>query len=115
EVEAGDAEASGSHVLDGAVTGVAVGIEHVAGGVFAAFTGVALAAEAVHGDGQSFMRLFTDGAIRHGPRLEPLENTLCRLDLLDGNRSRGSEIEQPAQGAPLLRLLVDQRGVFLEH
>ena len=62
QVVGGDAEAAGGHLLDGAAAQIAVGIGLEALFVFAAFAGVGLAADAVHGDGQSLVRLFADGA-----------------------------------------------------
>jgi len=47
-----DPETSGRDLLDRAVARISVRIERIAGGVFAAFAGVALAADTIHGDGQ---------------------------------------------------------------
>ena len=63
QVVAGHAEAAGGHLLDGAVLRVAVRQRHVAGRVLAAFAGVALAADAVHGDGQRLVRFLADRAV----------------------------------------------------
>src|ERR1017187_1057069 len=60
EIEAGDAEPAGRDLLDRAVLRVAVPQRHVAFGVFAAFAGIALAADAVHGDGERLVRLLAD-------------------------------------------------------
>ena len=108
QILAGDAEAAGGDLLDGAVLGIAVGLGHVAGRVFAAFAGVALAADAVHGDGQGFVRFLADGAVGHGAGLEALEDRLDRLDFLERDRL-GSRLQfqQAAQGAGLLGLVVD--------
>ena len=62
------------------------GSRHVAGRVLAALAGVALAADAVHGDGQRLVRLLADRAVRHRARLEALHDRLDRLDLLDRHR-----------------------------
>src|ERR1035441_918903 len=115
QIEAGDAEPAGRDLLDGAVLRVAVRHRHVALGVFAAFTGVTLAADAVHGDGERLMRFLTDGAVAHGARLEALQDTLDRLDLFDGDGLDLLEVEQAAQRAPVPVLVIDQRGVFLEN
>ncbi len=53
QVVAGDAEAPGGDLLDRGVLRVAVRAAAVAGGIFAALAGVALAADAVHGDGEA--------------------------------------------------------------
>src|SRR5262249_23107230 len=62
QVHAGHAEAARRHLLDGAVLRVAVGLRLVAGRVFAALAGVALAADAVHGDRQRLVRFLADRA-----------------------------------------------------
>ena len=57
QVVAGHAEAAGRDLLDRAVLRVALFVgPGVALGVFAAFAGVGLAADAVHGDGERFVR-----------------------------------------------------------
>src|SRR5262245_53532404 len=52
EVKARDTEAARGDLFNGAVARIAVGVQFVTGGIFAAFAGVALAADAVHGDGK---------------------------------------------------------------
>src|SRR5688500_11930016 len=56
EVVAGYAETAGRDLFDGAVFGIAVWLQRIARRVLTAFTGVALAAEAVHGNGQRLVR-----------------------------------------------------------
>src|ERR1035441_10311405 len=114
QIEAGDAEPAGRDLLDGAVLRVAVRHRHVALRVFAAFTGVALAANAVHGDGERLVRFLTDGAVAHGARLEALQDALDRFHLFDGDGLDLLEVQQAPQRAPVPVLLIDQRGVFLE-
>src|SRR5206468_10307140 len=83
--------------------------------VFAALAGVALAADAVHRDRERLVRLLTDRAVRHGPGLEPTHDRLDRLDFLDGDRRlRQLKLEQAAQGAEALRLVVDERAVLFK-
>ena len=77
----------------------------VALGIFAAFAGVALAADAVHRDGERLVRFLADGAVAHRAGLEALDDAVDRFDFLDGNRLVGPfEIEQAAQGAQVLGL-----------
>ena len=79
-----------------------LGIERVARRVFAAFAGVALAADAVHGDGQRLVRFLADRAVGHRAGLEALDDRFDRLDFLDRDRRCGElEIEQAAQRAEL--------------
>src|SRR5262249_12371238 len=77
--------------------------------------GVALAANAVHGDGQRFMRFLTDRAVGHRPGLEALHDARDRLNLLQRDRRpSGLQLKQAAQRAEALGLIVDERAVFLE-
>ena len=115
QVFAGDAEAARGDLLDGAVLRVAVGQRHVARRVFAALAGVALAADAVHGDGQRLVRFLADRAVGHRAGLEALHDALDRLDFVDAERAcRGLNSNRPRSVQRLLGLVVDQLGVFLE-
>ena len=115
QVIGGDAEAAGSNLLDGAAPRIAVGVGHEARFVFAAFAGIGLAAHAVHGDGEGLVRFLADGAEGHGAGSEALDDFARPVPLLRAARVRPLlELEQAAQSAELLVLLVDQVGVFLE-
>ena len=94
---------------------IAVRHRHVALRIFAAFAGVALAADAVHRDGQRLVRLLADRAVAHRAGLEALHDALDRFDFLDRNRLGRLEIEQAAQRAEVRRLVVDQLRVLLER
>ena len=61
---------------------VAVGQRLVARRILAALARVALAADAVHGDGQGLVRLLADRAVGHGAGLEALHDRLDRLHLV---------------------------------
>ena len=116
EIMAGDAKASGSDLLDGAVERVAVGLGQVAGGIFAAFASVAFAADAVHGEGLGFVGFLADRAVGHGAGFEPFDDGFDWLDFLEGDDIRGElEEKQAAQGAKVFGLVIHQGGVFLEH
>ena len=116
EIKARHAESAGRHLLDRAILGIAVRLRDVAGRVFAALAGVALAADAVHGDGQRLVRLLADRAIGHGARLEPLQDRFDRLDFLNRNGRFGEfQPEEAAQRAEPFGLVVDQFAVFLEN
>src|SRR5436190_12878638 len=115
EIIAGHSETARGDLLDGAVFGIAIGLEGIAGRVLAAFTGVAFAAETVHGDRKRFVRFLADRAVAHGAGLETLHDGLDRLDFLDGDRRIGpAEIQQAAQRAMIVGLLVDEARVILE-
>ena len=110
------AETSRRHLLDRAVLRIAFRIRpREALGVFAAFAGVRFSADAVHRDGECFVRFARNRAVAHRARFEALENALDALDLLDRNRRAAFEIEQSAQRAPLLVLLVHLGRVLLER
>ena len=110
------AEAAGGHLLDRRAHRVAVRQRLEAVGFLAAFAGVRLAADAVHGDGERRVRLAADRAERHGAGREALD------DLLAPARPRRAEpAARPSSAAVLMRnrprmvsscsrLLVDQLG-----
>ena len=114
QVLAGHAKAPRRHLLDGGVLRIAVGQGSEALGVFATFTGVGLAAQPVHGDGQSLVGLLGNGTIAHRAGLEALHDGLDGLHFFDGDRVGRLEVEQTAQGGPVLELFVDRLGVILE-
>ena len=115
QVLAGDAEASGGHLLDGAPARVAIGVARVAGGILSALAGIGLAAHAVHGDGERLVGLETDGPVGHRAGGEAGEDRLHRLDLLDGDGPlRRLEGEEPPQGREVAGLLVHRARVVLE-
>ena len=87
EVFAGDAEAAGGDLFDGGALAVAVGHRDEAFGVLAAFAGVRLAADAVHGDGERFVGFLRDRAVGHGAGLEAPGDRLDRFHLLDAARA----------------------------
>ena len=102
-------------LLDGAAAQIAVGIGLETRLVFAAFAGVGHAAEAVHGDGEGFVRFLADRAEAHGASGEALDDFLGRLDLFDGEgRLSVFELEKSAQGAEVAVLVIDEVGVLLE-
>lgn len=65
QVVRGDAKATGRHLLDARVL---LGTKTL--GIFTAFAGVALTAEAVHGDGQGLVGFRAEGADGHGRGVE---------------------------------------------
>ena len=56
-------------------------------GIFAPFARVALAADAIHGDGQRFMGFRRNGAEAHRAGAKPLDDVLGRLDFFERNRA----------------------------
>jgi hypothetical protein len=113
QVVGSDAETSRRHLLDGRVLRIAVVHRDEAFGIFAALTGVALAADAVHGDRQRLVRFLGNGAVTHGARLEALHEAFDRLHFIDGDGLALLEIEQPTQRRQVLRAVVDELGVTL--
>ena len=110
QVIGGDAEAAGRHLLDRAAAPVAVGVALETLFVFAAFAGVGLAADAVHGDGQRLVRFLADGPERHGAGGEALHDLAGRLHFFERNGFRAgflrrSEFHQAAQRAEFAVLL----------
>ncbi len=83
--------------------------------ILAAFAGIRLAADAVHGDGQRGVRFGRDRAQRHGAGGETLDDFLGRLDFVRAAPAvrAGLDLEQAAQRHVALALVVDQPGIFL--
>jgi len=104
-----DAEAAGRNLFDRASPFVFEPF-----GVFPAFTGIAFAADPVHGDGEAFMRFLADRSERHAAGFKTPTNRLDRFDFLDRHRiAYLPEFEQAAQRNMLPRLIVDQICEFL--
>ena len=98
QVVGGDSEAAAGNLLDRAVARVAVGVAPEPGRVLPPFSGVASAADPVHGDGQRLMGFLADAAEAHGAGTEPLDDLRGRLDDLQGNRfAAGLDLQQAAQ------------------
>ena len=103
-----------SHLLDRAILGIAIGFEHVAGRIFATLAGIAAAAETVHRDGQTLVRLLADRAVGHRSAFEAPGDRLDRLDLFNRDRFRiAFKLQQAAQGRQTLRLIIDLIGILL--
>src|SRR5690606_28294142 len=102
----------GVAIFDGAFVFAHFGA--VAQFVFAAFAGIRLAADAVHGHRQHGVGFGGNGAQRHGAGSEALDDFLGRLDLVQRNGARGveAELEQPAQRHVAAALVVDDLRVL---
>ena len=111
QIRAGDAEPAGGHLLDGGAPLVAQTLR-----LLAALAGVGLAADPIHGDRQTLVGLLGDGAVAHGAGLEPADDALLGLHLLDGDAAAliEFEVQQTPEGVGLGGL-VHQGGVVLEH
>ena len=83
EILRGHAEAARGHLLDGRAHRIAVGQRLEAIDFLAAFAGVRLAADAVHGDGERGVRLAADRAVAHRAGREALDDLGRRLDFLE--------------------------------
>ena len=115
EVFRRDAEAAGGHLLDRRAHRIAVGQRLEAVGFFAAFAGVRLAADPVHGDGERGVRLAADRAVGHGAGGEAPHDRFRRLDLFERDRLaavflRRLDAEQAADGEQPLGLVVNDLG-----
>ena len=104
QIVRGHAEARRRHLLDRAAPQIAVGVWLEALFVFAAFARIRFAADAVHGDGQRFVRLFADGAERHGAGGKALHDFFRGLDFFERDRLRRFlQLHQAAQRAKIAR------------
>src|SRR4029077_17494060 len=85
QIIAGYAKAARSHLLNGAVLGIAVWLGDISRWIFAPLAGFALAADSIHGDGQCLVRFFADRSIRHGAGLKAFDDRIHWLPLSDGH------------------------------
>ena len=85
QVVTGDAESAGRHLLDGAAP--ARVIEPV--DVLAALAGIGPPTEVVHRDRHGFVRLGRDGAVTHCAGVEPGDDRVDGLDLVERHRRAG--------------------------
>ena len=128
QISGSDAKAPGSHLFDGGAGRIAgaqtpqvgqggrvprlihVGERPVAHRIFPAFATVALAANAVEGNGQGFMGLPGEGPQAHAPGAEAPADVVNAFHLLQGGGGLGhtelQKIPQGGGGAPLQQLLV---------
>ena len=114
EVFRRNAETSGSDLLDCAGKADFAWLRHITRRIFAAFTGVAHAAEFVHGAGDRGVSFRADRAVGHCARHETLDNFGCAFDFLKRNRRGLFEFEESAQSADAVLALVDELGVLFE-
>src|SRR5919107_244221 len=82
-------------------------------GILATLTGVGLAANAVHRDGEGLVRLPGEGAERHRAGREALDDLACRLDLLNRDGVL-LEPEEAAQCGEAGAVPVEVTGELLE-
>mmetsp|Transcript_32603 Transcript_32603/g.79532 ORF Transcript_32603/g.79532 Transcript_32603/m.79532 type:complete len:1230 (+) Transcript_32603:1174-4863(+) len=108
EVVGRDTKPSRCNLLDGrAPRGVNEALH-----ALATLASVGLGTKLVHGDGKGLMGLVGDGAERHGPSGEALDNLCNRLNLINGDRSDliRTQHQLPAEGhsldEPVANLLV---------
>src|SRR3989442_7174405 len=98
QVVAGYTKPAGSDLFNSAVARVSVVVCEVARRILAAFPRIAFASDAVHCDGQGFMRFFAYGTVGHRACLETSDDIRYRLDLFDGYWSpRRLKFHQPTK------------------
>ena len=81
QVGAGHAEAARGHLFD-----AAVGVRPETVGRLAAFTGIGLCSDGIHGPGQGLMGLSGKRAEAHGPGLEMADDAVDRFYLVQRDR-----------------------------
>ena len=117
EVFRSHAKTPGCDLFDRRAHRIAIRQRLVAIGFLAALTGVRLAADPVHGNGEGRVRLARDRAVRHCAGGETLDDLHRRLDFLGRYGlaavvAGGLEAEQAANGIEPVRLFVDDLGVL---
>ena len=99
EVFAGDAEAAGRDLFDGGAFAVTILHRFKAFWIFATFTGVRLAADTVHRDGEGLVGFLRNGAVGHRTGLEALSDGFNRFDLVDRDGlTVAAELHQATEG-----------------
>ena len=106
------AEPGAGHLLDPAIHRVAVRQRLVTPRVFAAFAGVRVRPQPVHGDGQRLVGFLADRAVRHRAGVESLDDFGGRLDFVQRNRLARHEREQAAKRHQIAALVVHGLGVL---
>ena len=115
QISAGDAETPAGHLLDGRAPVQAVRTYGQPFLLLAAFSGIALSVQPVHGYGQGLMGLSGDGSIGHGSCFKPGDNLLLRLYLLQRDPLfRIPEFHKPPE-IPGRILIIDHGGVLPEQ
>ena len=105
-----NAKPTGSHLLDGAGTIIAIFVRRVAVEVLSTFAGVAARAQLVHGDRHGFVRFPTDGTQRNGAGGKPLHNVNRGFHLIQVDGLKVLEFEQAPQSSHAPALVVDLLG-----
>ena len=96
-------EAAAGHLFDRGVGQIAVFAALETFGILAAFSGVGLAPDAVHRDGEGLVGFRTEGAQRHAGGGEPLADVLDGLDFFQRHGLRlGHQLEHVLEGDGLL-------------
>ena len=80
-------KSSGGNLLDRASPQITISIGTESRFILSPFAGVRFSADAVHCNGDRFVRFFADGTERHCSRYKPLYNLLCRFNIFYVNTS----------------------------
>src|SRR5215510_7306303 len=86
QVITGYAKTTGGNLLDRAIPGITVGLGVVTIRVFPSLSSIALAAQAIHGNGQRFVGFLADRSIGHRSGLEAPDDRFHRLYFIDRDR-----------------------------
>ena len=81
QILAGHAEPAAGHLLDGRAAVILGSCGSKTLIALTTLTGIGLALQMIHGDGQSRMRFLGDGAVGHGTGLEPAYDLVLTLHL----------------------------------
>ena len=115
QIPGGYAETSRSHLLDGGTAVQAVRPDFQTLQAFTALTGVGLAMQSIHGNGQTFMGLLGNRSVGHGSGLKPGHDGIHALYFLNGHALlRIVEVHQSAEITAVI-FPVDELCVFLKH
>ena len=116
QVAGSNAKSSGCHLLDGRTAVVVLRSRNQAFQALTALTGVGLAAQTVHGNGQSLVGLLGNRAVRHGTGLKTLHDGIHALDLINRDAAVFIEVKvNEASQVDGLFFLVQHMAVLFEN
>ena len=114
QIAAGHAKSSAGYLLDGRAAVLLRPFRGQALRRLAALTAVGFSMDGVHGQGQSLVGLLGNGSVGHGACLEPADDRLHRLHLLERHALFWIDKVQETAKIPGL-LPIHQRGIFFKH
>ena len=87
------AETTGGNLLDFTTTTIPIRQWFITSRIFTTFAGITHGSQTVHGNGNRFMRFFTDGTVTHGTAFEAFYDGFNRFHFFNGNTAANREVK----------------------